>query len=500
MSNVLSLSAKKAKTFFLKEESYFNSDLPPYFQFGELLQSISKKIKDKKLSDFYDSGIKPKHSEDINYKLITNKDGKYAWRPLQLIHPAFYVSLVHEITKKNNWEYIVKKLGELIKNSKNIKCASLPVLSGRYKKDKAAQIIHWLGEVERQSICNSLKYEYLYETDIVDCYGSIYTHSIAWALHGKNSSKKDRGKDRALIGNIIDKQIEDMSYGQTNGIPQGSTLMDFIAEMVLCYTDSLLSEKLKNYTKKDYQIIRYRDDYRIFVNNPQTGEQIIKELAEIIHDFGMRINPQKTKITDHIAHDSIKKDKLYWMVNGIDTDNLQNKLYKISFLAQKFPNSGTVAKLLKIFYTETIKVKKEDIKTDITVLISILVDIAYKNPRTYSIVSAILSKFIDFLPKRKKEKVLKRILNKFNKIPNTGIMQLWLQRFTIKIDNSLRYSENLCKKVTDPSVQIWNSDWLENKFKKEINNCVLVNNEELEKLGAIITKEEVDLFNKVEYI
>ena len=29
-----------------------------------------------------------------------------------------------------------------------------------------------------------------------------------------------------------------------------------------------------------YQIIRYRDDYRIFVNNLETGKAIIKKLAE----------------------------------------------------------------------------------------------------------------------------------------------------------------------------------------------------------------------------
>ena len=37
-----------------------------------------------------------------------------------------------------------------------------------------------------------------------------------------------------------------MRYGQTNGIPQGSVLMDFISEMVLGYIDKLLEEKISN--------------------------------------------------------------------------------------------------------------------------------------------------------------------------------------------------------------------------------------------------------------
>jgi len=500
MKNVLSLTAKKAKEFFLKEESYFTSDLPPYFQFSDLLQKISGKLDGKKLSDFYDQNPKnkPYYLENINYKLITNKDGRYAWRPLQLIHPAFYVSLVHEITEESNWKYIVNRFTDLIKKSRGIECASLPVVSSCYKKDKAAQIVHWLGEVERKSIMNSLEYDYLYHTDIVDCYGSIYTHSIAWALHGKDVAKKER-QNKNLIGNIIDKKIQDMSYGQTNGIPQGSVLMDFISDMVLCYIDTLLYEKIKNYRGRDYKIIRYRDDYRIFVNNPQVGEQIIKELTEIINDFGMKINSTKTKISDHITHNSIKEDKLYWMVNETISDNLLNELYKISFMAKRFPNSGKVSVLLKTFYDKTLPLSKKDIKTDRIVLISVLVDIAYKNPRTYPIVSAILSKFIDFLPKRKKEQVIKKILNKFKKIPNTGIMQLWLQRITIKLDSNFVYSEKLCNKVTDYDIVIWNSNWLSKSLRDEINSCDLINEEKLEQIGAIIRSEEVELFDKSEY-
>jgi len=151
----------------------------------------------------------------------------------------------------------------------------------------------------------------------IDCYGAIYTHSIPWALHDKDVAKKKRG-DKTLIGNIIDWQLQAMSNGQTNGIPQGSVLMDFIAEMVLCYVDSLLTDKIKkckNISRKDYKIIRYRDDYRIFSNNPQIAEQIIKELTDILNDLGMKINSAKTHGINDVVHSSIKPDKLFWIVN-----------------------------------------------------------------------------------------------------------------------------------------------------------------------------------------
>ena len=498
MKNVLSLTAKEVREFLLKEESYFNFDLPPYFEFNGLLENLLKELSDKNLSDFYDQSIKPQELEDVNYKLITNKDGRYAWRPLQLIHPALYVYLVCLITKENNWKQIKGRLSTLINDSRNIECEGLPVVSTYYKKDKAAQIVHWSTEVEKKSIVNSLEFDYLFHTDITDCYSSIYTHSISWALHGKDKAKREKD-NKKLVGNLIDWQLQAMSNGQTNGIPQGSVLMDFLAEIVLCYVDSLLSEKINSFKKSDYKIIRYRDDYRIFANNPQVAEQIIKELTDILNDFGMKINSSKTKGLNNVVHSSIKPDKLYWIVNENVYEDLQSELYAISVFSQKFPNSGTVDILLKNLYDKISQLTKKDKKGNIKVLISITTDIAYKNPRTYPISAAILSKLIDFLSKREKEQVIRKILNKFKKLPNTGIMQLWLQRITIKMGNSYEYSEKLCNKVVDKNTIVWNSDWLNANLKKTINSYGLVNKDTLEKLGAVISSEEVELFKIAEY-
>jgi len=243
MKQITDLNHIEARTFFLKEESYFNFDLPKYFVFQNLLEEVEKKIiKGKQLSDFYNSSssgnqkaIYPFNCEDVNYTLLNNKDGKFAWRPLQLIHPAIYISLVHRITEKNNWTLIVDKFKEFQTNSK-IKCHSIPLQSDGKQSDKATTVSNWWQLIEQQSIKLSLNFDYVLYTDITDCYGSIYTHSIPWALHTKPTAK-DKKNDKSLIGNIIDIHLQDMSYGQTNGIPQGSVLMDFIAEMVLGYAD-----------------------------------------------------------------------------------------------------------------------------------------------------------------------------------------------------------------------------------------------------------------------
>src|SRR5260370_34888643 len=104
-----------------------------------------------------------------------NKDGKYAWRPMQLIHPVLYYSLVNEITSKQNWKLILKRFDQFARNP-NISCVSLPIESKDKYSDKLETIINWWNEVEQKSIQLALEYDYVMHSDIKDCYGSIYTH------------------------------------------------------------------------------------------------------------------------------------------------------------------------------------------------------------------------------------------------------------------------------------------------------------------------------------
>jgi hypothetical protein len=504
MKRITDLNHTEAKAFFLKEESYFNFDLPQYFVFQKLLEEIDKKLNGKPLSGFYGSHITgdgkqkpiyPFNCENVNYILLNNKDGKFAWRPLQLIHPAIYIFLIQKITDIDNWRLIIDKFAEFQANPK-IKCHSMPLQSDSKQSDKAITVSNWWQSIEQQSIELSLNFDYVLHTDITDCYGSIYTHSISWALHTKSTAKTKK-EDKSLLGNVIDKQLQNMSYGQTNGIPQGSVLMDFIAEMVLGYADLELSEKIRQANIDDYYIIRYRDDYRIFSNNPQNAELITKLLTEILIELGMRLNAQKTFVTNNIVRDSIKPDKLYWITTQKKTRGLQEHLLLIHDLSNRFPNSGSLNKALTRFFSRIKGIKES--KQNIEVLVSILVDIAYKNPKTYPIATAILSKLFSLLEKPEiQERILNAIMAKFDKIPNTGHIKLWLQRITIKIDRNKNYNEPLCEKVNNRLKKIWNSDWLNADFQKLLNETPIIDEQIINDIDIIINQEEIQLF-KPEY-
>jgi hypothetical protein len=504
MRRILEFNHTEAKRFFLKEESYCSIDMPKYFTFDMLLQQISNYLANRNLSGFYsnyqDAKGKLKTNypcdfENVNYKFLNNKDGKYAWRPLQIIHPALYISLVNKITEKASWTLIVSRFTDFA-NNPNIKCYSIPLESQDDQSYKATTVTNWWQSIEQQSMELALLYEYVLHTDISNCYGSIYTHSIPWAIHTKVVAKSDRDEN-SLVGNTIDKHLRDMAYGQTNGIPQGSVLMDFIAELVLGYADSELSQRIQQENIQDYHIIRYRDDYRIYSNNPQTVEYIAKLLTEVLIDLGMQLNTQKTLVSNNIVRDSIKPDKLYWISSKQGARSIQGHLLLIHGLSANFPNSGSLNKALNKFF-DRIKGLTE-IKHNIKVLISVLVDIMYKNPRVYPISSAILSKLFSLLNSTEEiNNLLQLICNKFEKIPNTGHVKIWLQRLTIKIDRTKIYDENLCKKVNDPNIQIWNSNWLNNALKTIIESTPIINEQVIQGINIVIDKEEVQLF-KVDY-
>lgn len=491
---VLELSNEEARSFFLKSKSYFNLDLPHYISFDKILDDVAKILAEEKCNY-----KKANYEYGVNYTLLSSKDGKYAWRPLQLIHPVLYVELVNQITKEEHWERIVNRFNEFSQIEK-IKCYSLPIESSGDESDKAEQISRWIQEIEQRSIQLSLKYEQLIETDITNYYGSIYTHSISWAIYTKERAKeKEQRHDECLIGNTIDKLIQSMQYGQTNGIPQGSVLMDFVAEIILGYIDLELSEKIASNEKNigDFHILRYRDDYRIFVNDTLTGENIIKLLTEVLIEWGLKLNSSKTEFSRDVIQASIKDDKLDWMVRKKYEKNLQKHLLIIHDHSKQFPNSGSIVVALKEYHDRIFKLSSLIEKPPLS-LISIIADIAYRNPRTYPICCAILSKLLEFVEdQEEKEEIIKKIKKKFSHLPNTGYMDVWLQRVTFSFDRESSYEEPICELVSDENAteKIWNNDWLQcDELKEAVNARKIIDREELRKMKPVVQPKEVALF------
>lgn len=514
---IIDLSAEEARRFFMKQESFCNIGLPKYFNFQKLLDVISEKIINthKDFTNIYHK--QPQWVPDVNYKFFQNKDGRFSWRPLQIINPIIYAYLVMEITEEENWELIVNRFNEF-EGNKRITCYSLPQVNHTLQTDTKDTILSWWDNIEQQSIRLAIDYNYMMITDITDCYGSIYTHSITWAMCGKEKGKQKKQFPKTvlsvqdeklyILGNAIDKKIESMSYQQTNGIPQGSILMDFIAEMILGYVDSELSKRLSDdvFINIDYNILRYRDDYRIFGKSQEDVVKIAKILTEELSKLNFKLNTQKTILTQDLVCDAIKADKLYYITRDYrrleEPDNqysLQKHLLRINQLAQKHPNSGSLQKAMDIFFKRICEWKDLDLFKEAEsseVLISIATNIAYNNPKVYKQYVGIVGKILSYETDiNEKNKIINKILNKFQQLPNVGYLELWLQRLTIKEDRKKEFSEDLCKYAAGGKASIWDFSWLKTELKDIFTSVSFVDEEAISQLPEAIEHKEFESFN-----
>jgi hypothetical protein len=507
---ILDLNSADAKAFYMQSTNYSSINLPEYFDFRGLLKEVDRQLKlDVLAKNKYPS----KKNGAANYIFLSNKDGRYGWRPLELIHPVLYVDLINLVTLDANWKALQTRIKYLSKKSPNITCTSWPVVNSSRQKQQARQISQWWADMEQSSIVLSMEYRHLFKADITNCYGSIYTHSIAWAIHDKEVAKKNHSY--SLFGNQIDTCIQAMRHGETNGIPQGSVVMDFIAEIVLRYIDSILSEKLKKAKIKDYKILRYRDDYSIFVNDPTAGRVILKLLTEVLADFKMQLNNNKIHETDDIIQGSIKNDKLQLLKlplfvtkmvtdrNSVHVENIngfQKTLLQIYDFTNSHPNSSAVVSALQELRSrlEIAKASKMEVRPCVAILTSMI----EKNPTLIPIVISLISKLTEDLAERDKESLVKQIIYKLRLIPNTGYLDIYVQRMAFSVFPEQEYDEHLSKVVIKDSLQksLWNNDWLKsinNNLKKTVEQTKIIDRNKLNRTKWAIRVRETNLFDNV---
>lgn len=500
---VIDLTKADARSFFLESETYCNFDLPPYFDFKRFLKEISKFSTDGNFKI-----IKAK-DDATSHTIYNNKDGKYAWRKFQLIHPVIYLTLVDTII--GNW----KLIQDHFRKNRVDKIHACPIYKRhtRHARQKKTQILSYLDEIEKQSIRQSLEFKYISKLDITDCYPSVYTHSVAWALHTKSIAKENRKNSFAesrngdrrlpLVGNDVDFLLQAMQEGQTNGIPQGSVLMDFIAEIILTHIDKLLGDRLLCENITEYKIIRYRDDYRIFTKEKSVSEKIIKVLSEILMEFNFKLNTSKTEIGEDITLMSIKKDKLENIIYHIAPDKemdiykLKRLLLDILNISKSYPNSGFVLKVLQHFnHRGFYKKPKKWYAAEAEILITVLLSVAVNNPRCFAVVCISIFNLLSKLDTEQQEYFVDAIYTNLLSMNNIGYNEIWLQRSLYKVDGARKYEDSVCAVVSGTQRRsIFGNHFISSSdLKTVLNKNNFIARGKLTKMTRIPQESEVDIF------
>ncbi len=249
-------------------KGYFPKELPPPFTTQSLAVALSPGI--------------PNHFNNkkwcgsITYNLARPASLR---RKLTLVHPLPQVRLSKLIS--DNWPVLTTHIGKsTISQSSPVHApTSQRALSGKSS----------LSQRPKHRAKNWAGARYVLQTDIASFYPTIYTHSISWALHTKPAAKQQI-KKASLLGNKIDKAVQQGQDGQTKGIPIGPDTSLVVAEVLLAAVDEELGKKtvLKGH--------RYIDDLELSFRTLEEAETALAAIQTELAEFELQLNPKKVDI------------------------------------------------------------------------------------------------------------------------------------------------------------------------------------------------------------
>lgn len=348
VKTIFDLSADEALDFLMQNDRYVTTEMPEYLNFDPVLAFAREHIADTSI-DKCMKDINPENMSDANYGIMLNKDGRYAVRVLSLSNPFLYYLLAREICTPEHWAAILDDF-KVFGSAPHIQAVGIPVIpADKENFHKATTILNWWSRFEQMAVKLSLDYRYMFVTDITNCYGTIELQTVEKALSRKGTASE------ANVKTDIVRILTMLRQGRNIGLPQGSTLYDIVAEIVLGYADMLLREALeRDGITEGYEILRYRDDYKVFANDKDLLERISYTLQHVLEGLNLRLNSAKTRISDSIITDSIKPDKLAYIYNTpiynnkkqCDFDGIQKQLLFILQFGRQYPNCGQMRMLL----------------------------------------------------------------------------------------------------------------------------------------------------------
>ena len=196
-------------------------------------------------------------------------------RLFHIPHPSPYARLCKCLSE--NWD----ELSHICENSNS---------RGKLGKyDKGRQIIGKYENLEQVSVMNYSKLSdarfrlkistgkfYRVNADITSFYPSIYTHSIPWAVAGRDDAKVNSNEQ--LWYNELDEAQRDVRRNETQGIPIGPATSHIISEFILSKVDEVLRND-------GYVFVRYIDDYECYCENREEAEDFILKLEQELRNY-----------------------------------------------------------------------------------------------------------------------------------------------------------------------------------------------------------------------
>jgi hypothetical protein len=194
----------------------------------------------------------------------------------------------------------------------------------------------------------SIGAKYVVKADISNCFPSIYTHAISWALAGIEEAKKNQ-KDSSKWYNKLDSCTRALKDNETHGVLIGPHSSNLISEIILVAVDNELQQ---------YKYTRCIDDYTCFVPSQQEAEKFLIDLANALKKYDLSLNHKKTEILKlplSSVESWVTVLKSFEIPDEIGVTFLRKYLDTAIYLANKTSNIAVINFVIKTLSTKNFK-------------------------------------------------------------------------------------------------------------------------------------------------
>lgn len=287
----------------LLRHGFFPRELPPVFRTKKYCDAISRNLNVLKSQVEF-------RSHAARFDGITYQ-GKH--RMFGVVHPINYAMLASHL--EENWGEIDKHLQSSKRSAFTISFPDKVDVGGRAFKSAKFSNKEKMGDEIASSFPMYL------DLDINRFYGSIYTHSLPWAILGKEEAQKRHG-NQTLDGHWssdLDRLLRACNNNQTIGVPIGPDTSRIVSEIILTRIDIELDVHLSEFCGEGY--FHNIDDYRFGSMSLQSCDVIAAIFEREIRKFELRTRDDKKKISDSLTNENhiwIKELNLIRSLQGVE--------------------------------------------------------------------------------------------------------------------------------------------------------------------------------------
>lgn len=307
-------------------------------------------------------GDKPRKVQPYKFNIRTN-NGKI--RELAILHPhsmldvaryirSFEDSILYftnrslfSIRHPSGVARLEKKRDGLFEDNRTQKAPSLEQHNLEYDSitryfsyEKYSHISKFYSSSEFQA-CER-KYPTLMRTDVASCFPSIYSHTISWVTNGRHPSKTQTPATSNTFGGKFDELVQALNYGETSGVVVGPEFSRIFAEIILQEVDIRIEQDLAKKGLefgKNYEAMRYVDDYFFFLSRASDAVLVEEILARHLAHFKLHLNANKKEVlsTPLRSEISVAKHRIHQNLKRFTkvSVDLEAPDFKLSFSSRK---------------------------------------------------------------------------------------------------------------------------------------------------------------------